>query len=116
MSADVETEVSVTPHGEVEYETVTCSSCENTVPKEHAKRFVIGDVVELTHWGAIGKRQYGFDTSTYQEGWACEYCRNDGVVDFPLKSLTNQSTMKVLTFAVVVTFFVGLFLGGVLFI
>ena len=109
-----ETKVSVTAHGEVEYETVVCDSCDTTIPKENAKRFVIGDVMELNHRGALKKRQYGFHTSDYQEGWACEYCRNDGVVDFPLKSVTNPSVVKLLALTVVVTFFVGLIVGGAL--
>ena len=112
--SDIETQVSVTAHGEVEYETVVCDSCETTIPKEHAKRFVIGDVVEIHHRGALGKRQYGFNTSACQEGWACEYCRNAGVVDFPLKSVTNPSTVKLLAFAVLVAFFVGLIVGGLI--
>jgi hypothetical protein len=114
MSADVETEVSVTAHGEIQYETVTCSSCGSTVPEEDAKRFVIGDVVGITHWGALEKREYKFDTSNYQEGWACKYCRNDDVIDFPLKSVRNPSVLKLLGIAVALAFFSGLLLGGVL--
>lgn len=103
-----------TAHGEVEYETVECSSCGNTVPEQSAKRYVVGTVQNIKHWGALGKREYEFDTSDYQEGWACEYCRNDGVVDFPLMSVWNARFAQWIAIVTAIAFFVGLAMGGLL--
>ena len=79
-----------TVHGEFEYETVECSSCGNEVAKDDAQRFVIGDVVEREDWRAIGKIEYNFAPASMQTGWACEYCQNDGPIDFPEWSLLNR--------------------------
>jgi len=102
-----------TAHGEIEYETVECSSCGDTVAKESAKRHVVGTVQDITHWGVIGHRTYEFDTSDYQEGWVCECCRNDGVVDFPLKSVSNLTVAKFMVIVAAVALSAGFILGGV---
>jgi len=58
-------ETAVTPHGEVEYETVECDSCGVEIAKSEAYRFV-----------AFSQ---GFDPSYVCEcatrGWVCDYCR-----------------------------------------
>lgn len=66
-----------TPHGDVGYETVTCTSCDNEVAKEDAKRFVIGDVKERF----LGEIR--FDRSQVDSGWACPFCAEDGPAEFP---------------------------------
>ena len=108
------TETVPTLHGDVEYEVVECSSCGNVVAKEDAKRFVIGDILTIRHYASIGKREYVFRTSDYQEGWACEYCRNDSIVDFPLTSVTDPSVAQMVLLSVAAAFFAGLLVGGVL--
>lgn len=87
------------------------------MPKQQAKRFVIGTTKSIHDWRTLGKRQYEFDVKDYQEGWACEYCRNDGVINFPLKSLRNPTVVKTAsTVAAVaaVAFTLGMIFGGVL--
>jgi len=110
--SDVEREVAVTAYGEIEYETATCASCGTTVPKEQLKRFVVGTVQDISHRGALGMREYEFDTSDYQEGWACEYCRNDGVVGSPLKSPIQPTVVQLAVYVAIVGFLVGFAMGG----
>ncbi len=64
----------VTVHGEIEYETVVCTSCENEVPKDTARRMVIGEVVHHADWPNRGCEEYEFKKVTIAKGWACEYC------------------------------------------
>jgi len=76
-------EKAATAHGEVEYETVTCASCENEVPKQKAKKFVIGDVTDHTDWVHRGVIEYEFSRTDVQTGWACEFCREKSIIAFP---------------------------------
>jgi len=76
-----------TAFGEVEYDTVTCTSCENEVAKTDAKRFVVGDVVEYRDWSSLGKIEYNFDPDTLRKGWACPYCASDPV-KYPVNKMT----------------------------
>jgi len=57
----VETKTVETEYGTAEIEVVECDSCGNTVGKEDAKEFTIAD----------------------REGWACEYCAENGPLSFP---------------------------------
>ena len=59
----VETKAIETEYGTTEIEVVECDSCGNTVGKEEAKEFTIAD----------------------REGWACEYCAENGPLSFPEK-------------------------------
>jgi hypothetical protein len=111
-AAPERTDHATTVHGEVEYKTVECASCGNTVPKQQAKRFVIGTTKNIEHWGMIGKRDYSFETADYQEGWACEYCRNDGVINFPLKSIRDPTVLKLAGTVAAFAFTFGLIVGG----
>jgi hypothetical protein len=58
-----ETKQVQTEYGIAEIEVVDCDSCGNTVGKEQAKQFIIGD----------------------KEGWACEHCEQNGPISFPEK-------------------------------
>jgi len=58
-----ETKTVETEYGTAEIEVVDCDSCGNTVGKEQATQFTIGD----------------------REGWACEYCEKNGPLTFPEK-------------------------------
>lgn len=75
-----ETRTATTPHGEVEYEVVTCDSCGNDVAKEDAKDFFIGDVDEITDYH--GQEKVYFDT--LEQGKACPICADDEAVDGPI--------------------------------
>jgi len=76
-----QTETVYTAHGEVEYEIVECDSCGDSVRKTNAQRYYIGDVRRTRL--KFGHRQVRFDKKTPAKGWACEYCRENGVVGFP---------------------------------
>ena len=56
-----ETQEVQTRFGEVQIETVECDSCENTIAKEDAHEFTLGD----------------------REGHACSHCVDDGPISFP---------------------------------
>lgn len=71
------TRTATTAHGDVDYETVDCTSCENEVAKTDAQRFITGDVVEYHHWSHKNTKQYELDSQTVSTGWVCEYCRED---------------------------------------
>ena len=47
-----------TAHGDIQYETVVCTSCENEVPEPDAHRVVIGDVQSTRRYGALGYTRY----------------------------------------------------------
>lgn len=98
-----------TVHGEVEYEVVECSSCGNEVAKEDAKRFVIGDQTKKTDWGGLSTTEYHFNNE--QEGWACEYCRNDQLVDFPYAEWKPTVNRLTLSFILLV-FTIGMGVGS----
>jgi hypothetical protein len=68
MTDQTQTEVAATVHGDVEYEVVTCSSCNQKVRKEDAYKFTIGDI----------------------EGWACGVCKRDGPLDYPSPIWTDH--------------------------
>jgi len=72
-----------TAHGEVEYETVTCDSCDSEILKSEAKRFVIGDYVRTDTWTHKGDE---LEFRDYTMGWACEYCRESGPVAYPQRT------------------------------
>ena len=55
------TKTTPTPYGEIEFETVECDSCGDELLEKNAKEFTIGD----------------------REGLACEYCTENGPIDFP---------------------------------
>jgi hypothetical protein len=50
-----------TKYGEVEVETIECDSCGNTIGKEDAHEFTLGD----------------------REGHACDHCVDNGPISFP---------------------------------
>lgn len=56
-----ETKKVQTEYGTAEIEVVECNSCGNTVGKDDAAAFTIGD----------------------REGWACQHCVNEGPISFP---------------------------------
>jgi len=70
-----ERETAVTIHGEVEYATVECSSCGETVAAEHATSVIVGDVTNIESWGHQPD-QYEFGNGK-ERGKICEYCRDD---------------------------------------
>lgn len=71
---EMPTRAATTAHGEVEYETVECSSCGNEIPKDEASRFIIGDCAGVDKWSHRGDE---WEFTSYRTGWACPYCRDD---------------------------------------
>jgi len=67
-----ETKTVETEYGTAEIEIVECDSCGNTVGKEQAKRFAIGEKVPNPR---INDAEVN--------GWACEYCMAEGPLSFP---------------------------------
>lgn len=91
------TEKAITVYGEVDYETVECSSCETEVLKEEAQRFVVGDVRRHKSLDNRGIETYAFKKGTVRDGWACEFCVDDPA-GFPgadiLPELSKQEWME----------------------
>lgn len=83
----------ITAHGEVEYETVHCVSCDIEVAKENATRLVMGDVVEYHDWGTLGKEEYNFKKGTIAKGWVCPYCKDSGPASVPSRP-TSQRILR----------------------
>lgn len=73
-----EKQVAGTAFGDVEYETVDCSSCGQTELKDEAKRFVIGGFEEEFC------NRLKFKKSKVNDGWACRNCADDSPVGFPV--------------------------------
>jgi len=76
-----------TAHGEIEYETVTCASCDNEVAKQDAEYFVIGDLQNRTGYSALNKQKFEFADDNVRTGWACPYCADDPV-KFPVREMS----------------------------
>lgn len=73
-----------TAHGEVEYETVTCDSCESEVMKSEAFRFVTfaqDEIRKEMSWH--DHHEWEVYDGGYRAGWACPYCHDAGPADFP---------------------------------
>ena len=70
-----ERETAVTVHGEVEYETVECVSCGESVAAEHTTSVIVGDVSHIKHWSHTAD-EYQFGNGM-DRGKLCEYCRDD---------------------------------------
>jgi len=77
-----------TAYGTVEYEVVECDSCGNTVSKEGAKRFVIGDYAGKQSWIHCGDE---LEFNNYRMGWCCEFCESEPA-GFPRKKTSKQLT------------------------
>ncbi|SIR99934.1 hypothetical protein SAMN05421858_5080 [Haladaptatus litoreus] len=77
-----------TVHGDVEYETVECSSCGNEVAKSQACYFVIGE--KTNHLRSRNRVNF---KNGYITGWACQYCA-DGPVGFPEAGSVRERVMK----------------------
>jgi len=89
-----DTKVAPTVHGDVEYETVTCASCEREVAKDNAKRFYIGNEIQYKDWSTLERIEVEFDRSTVRRGWACEYCAENGPVQYPQKKQYLKDALK----------------------
>jgi len=106
----------VTKHGEVEYETVECSSCGNKTPKEKAEQFVIGEPTSTRVWEHSGNKKFEFDLDSLKEGWACEFCK-ESPASYPTKDGNKDETMynaQEIWIAVGIAFFLGLIVAVVL--
>lgn len=66
------TKTAQTVHGEVQYETVECSSCGEEVAKDEAFEFEMRKDVDGIYRSKVNRK-----------GWACEYCANEGPINFP---------------------------------
>ena len=79
-----------THHGEVEYETVTCASCENEVAKDAAIEYVVGDRIGRKDWSTLGKLEYEFRSERVAEGYICNYCADIGPMSTPKMSMKTK--------------------------
>jgi len=70
---DPRQETAYTPHGEVEYDVVTCASCGMETHRQDARAFVIGE-----------KGTDEVDFPAAGEGWACPMCAEEDVTAFPV--------------------------------
>jgi len=84
------TETVHTEYGAVEIETVTCDSCGHELPKEDAKQFYIGSVIQTEDWTHRNAYEVEFDSRTYKSGWVCPYCEGVGPIDYPSEKNKNH--------------------------
>lgn len=63
-------EIASTPHGDIKYEVVECSSCGEEVRKKHATEFTLGD----------------------RDGWACDWCTENGPIEFRHRGAKTEGT------------------------
>jgi len=101
----------VTAHGEVEYETVECDSCESEVMKSEAKRIVVGDLKDTVHWSHKSTKEFHFDNSTYATGWVCQYCSDGPLVGVPSVSSARKWLRRIPEPAQFILVMVALCLG-----
>lgn len=79
-----------TGEGEVEYETVICTSCGDEVAKQNCTNVIVGDITDERHW-SFGKHKYTFRDDRPAEGWLCEYCHEEPAAYPQNKSSKNKS-------------------------
>ena len=91
-----------TIHGEVEYETVDCSSCGDEVAKQNALRFVIADPTDYSVLRAMHKVRLEYKSGTLREGWACPYCADDPAA-MPSRAQSGRSVTVPLNQEVLIT-------------
>jgi hypothetical protein len=77
-------ETALTEHGEVEYTTVTCDSCNEDVVKTSALRFAIGN----PKWDGLDYTFYETESSI---GWVCPHCR-DEPIGYPSESESESTS------------------------
>lgn len=87
------TKTATTEHGEVMYETVVCSSCENEVRKEDAYQFIMGSPSYKRDRSYNSYVKYKFDRGSVSEGWACEFCYGDPI-DYPKPATAVPSSVR----------------------
>lgn len=66
--------VAKTHLGEVEYDTVECSSCEQEMLEEDAKRVVVGELQNQKTLSYKSTVKCEFSQSGFLIGWLCEHC------------------------------------------
>ena len=112
-----------TAHGTVEYETVTCSSCDVDVVRADAKRFVIGEMKKSRNRSYKGIQEFHFDSREYATGWACPHCQDTTVVGFPPSSASwrlwrtipeGDRLILLITGVMMATLMIAVVLGAVL--
>ena len=93
-----QTETIHTAYGDVEVETVECSSCGDKLPESDAKRFYTGKVKKTRDWSH--EYEVNFYPTQYRRGWVCPYCEDDPVA-FPRGKLFRliSSTKALVTVA-----------------
>lgn len=80
------TRTATTAHGEVEYETVECDSCNNEVAQEKARDFVIGDIKASKSWTHRSHARFEiYDEGRYR-GTLCPYCSDMNHIDVDMSS------------------------------
>ena len=67
------TETAVTEHGEVSYETVECTTCDNTVAKEDANDVIVGDIQSKTSYSHNSYTKFKISDG-YKRGYLCSIC------------------------------------------
>lgn len=62
-----------TTEGEVEYDTVVCSSCGDEMTKQGTARVVIGQIKEEGYWRHKDSTNMEFEGRPHK-GWLCDVC------------------------------------------
>ena len=74
----------LTVHGEVDYDTVECSSCGNEVLEDESYGFILYDsakVKKTRSWH--DHNEWEVYNGGYKEGHICPFCYDEGPVDYP---------------------------------
>lgn len=89
------TRTTTTIHGEVKYETVECSSCQSEVRKDDAFGFVIYDTDRVkTDREWHDHYEWKVYDGGYTTGYACEYCRGNGPIEYPTAKPIRKATLS----------------------
>jgi len=81
---ETRTETEWTPHGEVEYEVVTCASCKLDVKKGDTRRAYIGGVVSVEKDYATSTL-IKFDSTSTLKARICEDCVDKSYLEPPIQ-------------------------------
>ena len=92
MTTKTRTTTAATVHGEVEYETVDCSSCQTEVRKDNAFGFVIYDTdcAKRDFHDGLHHHEWKIHDRGYATGYACEYCYENGPIEYPTTTITRK--------------------------
>ena len=89
------TQKAITQHGEIEYETVECDSCENDMMEGDEITYVLGEIKKSDYWSHKEEFELRFDKNNFYKGSLCPYCADAKNFDIDQGSGSSSSTNTV---------------------